>query len=75
LAKVAFLPQANRDLAEALTWYRERSQSTAERFAAAVDATIDKIAADPDSLAKDRRTPSAVHRPTLSVFDHLSSRR
>lgn len=45
-----------RDYTDALCWYAERSLQTAERFEAAIDKTLEAIAADPQRfpLCDDR---------------------
>jgi hypothetical protein len=41
------LPVAFADLDRALTWYSQRSETATRRLAAAVEAALDSIEADP----------------------------
>lgn len=44
---VVFRPQAEDEVLEARQWYESRSTGLGNRFAAAVDAVIDRIVANP----------------------------
>ena len=48
---VDYLPGARRDFNESFDWYAERSALAAERFASAIDAALNRIAASPEQLA------------------------
>jgi plasmid stabilization system protein ParE len=48
---VDFLSGARQDFDESFDWYAERSVPAAVRFAAAVDAALDRIVADPTQFA------------------------
>jgi plasmid stabilization system protein ParE len=48
---VDYLPGARRDYDESFDWYAERSPIAAERFSNAVDATLQRIAANPEWFA------------------------
>ena len=45
---IRFHPDAERELLEAETWYRDRSEVAAQAFALEVDRAIDAIAAAPE---------------------------
>jgi plasmid stabilization system protein ParE len=55
---VDYLSDARRDFDESFDWYAARSRQAAVRFAAAVDAAVDRIAANPTGFA----SPDGVHR-------------
>jgi len=55
---IDYLSGARRDFDESFDWYAERSQQAAVRFAAAVDAALDRIVANPRQFA----SPDGVHR-------------
>ena len=55
---IDYLSGARRDFDESFDWYAERSTQAAVRFAAAVDAALDKIAASPTQFA----SPDGIHR-------------
>ena len=44
--RIDFHPAATAELEESADWYAERSPTAAQGFALAVDAALDKIAAD-----------------------------
>jgi plasmid stabilization system protein ParE len=48
---VDYLPGARRDFDDSFDWYAERSAIAAERFTTAVDAALNRIAANPESFA------------------------
>jgi plasmid stabilization system protein ParE len=45
--RIDFHPDATLELSEAADWYLEQSPSVAQRFAIAVERTLEKIASDP----------------------------
>jgi plasmid stabilization system protein ParE len=47
---VDYLPGAQRDFDESFDWCAERSALAAERFASAVDATLNRVAASPEQF-------------------------
>jgi plasmid stabilization system protein ParE len=47
---VDYLPGARRDFDESFDWYAERSALAAERFATAIDAALNRIAASPEQF-------------------------
>jgi len=55
---VDYLSGARRDFDESFDWYAARSPQAAVRFAAAVDAALAKVAANPLQFA----SPDGVHR-------------
>ncbi len=55
---IDYLFGARRDFDESFDWYAERSTQAAVRFAAAVDAALDRIVANPTQFA----SPDGVHR-------------
>jgi plasmid stabilization system protein ParE len=55
---IDYLSGARQDFDESFDWYAERSAQSAVRFAAAVDAALDRIAANPTQFA----SPDGVHR-------------
>jgi plasmid stabilization system protein ParE len=58
MATIDFHSGARRDFDESFDWYALRSAEAAVRFAAAVDAALDKVAATPTRFA----SPDGVHR-------------
>ena len=50
--RIDFHPAATAELEESADWYAERSLTAAQGFALAVDAALDKIAADPRRFPK-----------------------
>lgn len=55
---IDYLSGARRDFDESFDWYAERSAQTAVRFAAAVDAALVEVAANPIKFP----SPDGVHR-------------
>jgi plasmid stabilization system protein ParE len=55
---IDFLAGARSDFDESFDWYAQRSTQAAVRFAATVDAALDKVAANPAQFA----SPDGVHR-------------
>ncbi|MBL7037161.1 MAG: type II toxin-antitoxin system RelE/ParE family toxin [Pirellulaceae bacterium] len=55
---IDYLPGARRDFDESFDWYAEGSAQAAVRFAAAVDAALERVAANPAQFA----SPDGVHR-------------
>lgn len=55
---IDFLSGARSDFDESFEWYAERSTQPAVRFAAAVDAALGRVAANPAQFA----SPDGVHR-------------
>jgi plasmid stabilization system protein ParE len=51
MASLRMLPVAFADLDRALTWYSQRSETATRRLAAAVEAALDSIEADPFRFA------------------------
>ena len=47
MSEVYLTPEARADLAEAATWYRQRSAQAAERFLLAVSASFSRVATNP----------------------------
>jgi plasmid stabilization system protein ParE len=47
---IDYLPGARQDYDESFDWYAERSPIAAERFCNAVDAALNRIAADPEQF-------------------------
>lgn len=47
---VLFGPAVRPELAEAMAWYRERSESLAEGFLAELDAAVARVAANPSQF-------------------------
>jgi plasmid stabilization system protein ParE len=48
---VDYLPGARRDFDESFDWYADRSALAAERFSNAIDAALQRIAANPEWFA------------------------
>ncbi|MGI8981557.1 MAG: type II toxin-antitoxin system RelE/ParE family toxin [Pirellulaceae bacterium] len=55
---IDLLPGARRDFDESFDWYAERSALTARRFADAVEAALEKVAAAPTQFT----SADGVHR-------------
>ena len=71
---VRFHRLASRELLLALAWYRERDLDVAARFQAAVETTVERIEADPEShpLERDRFRWARVRRfPYRLVFERI----
>ena len=58
MSQVDYLSGARRDFDESFDWYAGRSTQAAVRFAAAVDAALERVAANPTQFA----SPDGVHR-------------
>ena len=58
---IRFRVEARHDIQEAYDWYEERSEGLGERFLAAVDECLDRVADDP-------RTFPAVHADVRRAF-------
>jgi plasmid stabilization system protein ParE len=52
MRRVNYLPGARQDFDESFDWYARRSQVTAERFLAAVSASLNRIAEDPEQFSR-----------------------
>ncbi len=55
---IDYLAGARRDFDESFNWYAARSTQAAQRFVAALDVALTKVAANPLRFA----TPDGVHR-------------
>lgn len=58
MPRIEYLTGARRDFDVSFDWYAERGSQVAVRFAAAVDAALEKVAVDPTQFA----SPDGVHR-------------
>ncbi|MGH9822909.1 MAG: type II toxin-antitoxin system RelE/ParE family toxin [Blastocatellia bacterium] len=67
---VVWIPEANEDLLEARAWYDKIRPELGERFALAVDATVEAIAEQPSlfpAVYRNRRR-SGVRRFPYGIF-------
>ena len=64
---VFFLPDAEAELLEAQAWYDGRAFGLGERFFAAVDATVSRIAAAPQHFPT---VHADIHRALVRRFPH-----
>ena len=74
---VVWIPEANEDLQEARAWYDNIRPGLAERFALAVDATIEEIAERPlqfPVVYRGRRR-AGVRRFPYGIFFELQENR
>jgi plasmid stabilization system protein ParE len=74
---VVWIPQANEDLLEAREWYDNMRPRLGERFALAVDATVDAIAEGPlqfQVVYRNRRR-AGVRRFPYGIFFEVQEHR
>jgi toxin ParE1/3/4 len=74
---VVWLPEADAELKEALAWYDDRRAELGERFARAIDATVDAIRENPlqfPVLYKGRRR-AGVRRFPYGIFFEVQENR
>jgi plasmid stabilization system protein ParE len=70
MAEVIIASPAERDYAESIAWYVERSVRAAERFEAEFERALDAIARDPDRFPKcdDRHSYCSMRRYPFRVI-------
>jgi len=62
-----FLPEAVRELEEAVIWYRQKSTFLGDQFAAAFETAMDRMIRFPDSFPVYRKT---IRRALLRSFPY-----
>jgi len=69
---VVWTPEAQADLEEAYAWYADRGSQVAERFALAVEATVQAIAGNPQQFPvvhRGRRRAGVRRFPSGIIFE------
>jgi plasmid stabilization system protein ParE len=74
---VVWIPEADADLTEARKWYEDIRRELGQRFALAVEATIDAIAGNPLQfpVVYRRRRRAGVRRFPYAIFFEVQEQR